>query len=104
MAAQLGSSRSPIQITLLTRADCGFCEQAKEILARLAQAYQITVSTVDFESTEGERLALRGGVLFPPGLFVNGEPFSYGRVSERKLRRALERSYNRDPIEAHRRE
>jgi len=29
--------------------------------------------------------------MFPPGLFLDGEPFSYGRPSERKLRKALER-------------
>ncbi len=27
--------------------------------------------------------------MFPPGLFLDGEPFSYGRPSERKLRKAL---------------
>ncbi len=90
MSTQPTSSRSPIQITLLTRADCTFCEQAKEMLARLAREYPITVAPVDLETPEGERLALRSGVLFPPGLFLDGAPFSYGRVSERKLRRALE--------------
>lgn len=29
--------------------------------------------------------------MFPPGIFLDGEPFSYGRPSERKLRRELER-------------
>lgn len=29
--------------------------------------------------------------MFAPGLLVDGEPFSYGRVSERKLRRTLAR-------------
>ena len=28
---------------------------------------------------------------FPPGIFVDGEPFSYGRLSEKKLRRELDR-------------
>jgi hypothetical protein len=29
--------------------------------------------------------------VFPPAVFLGGEPFSYGRVSERKLRRELDR-------------
>jgi hypothetical protein len=32
--------------------------------------------------------------VFPPGVFLNGEPFSYGRLSERKLRRELDRRRN----------
>jgi len=36
-------------------------------------------------------LAARGGVLFPPGIFLDREPFSYGRPSERKLRKELAR-------------
>jgi hypothetical protein len=29
--------------------------------------------------------------MFAPGVLVDGRPFTYGRLSERKLRRALER-------------
>ena len=79
-----------ITVTLLTREQCAFCEQAKELLARLAAEYPLAVTTLDLDSPEGLKLAAAGGVLFPPGLF-NGEPFSYGRPSERKLRRELER-------------
>jgi len=28
-------------------------------------------------------------VLFAPGVLLDGKPFGYGRLSERKLRRAL---------------
>ncbi len=28
--------------------------------------------------------------MFPPGVFLNSQPLSYGRLSERKLRRAPE--------------
>ena len=34
---------------------------------------------------------MKGGLLFPPGVLIDGEPFSYGRLSERKLRRELDR-------------
>jgi hypothetical protein len=78
-------------ILLLTQEHCGFCEQAKEILGRLAREYWLSVSTLDVGSPEGQRLAVEGGLLFPPGVLINGEPFSYGRLSERRLRRELDR-------------
>ena len=80
-----------ITILLLTQEHCGFCEQAKEILDRLAREYWLSISTLDMGSPEGQELAMKGGLLFPPGLLIDGEPFSYGRLSERKLRRELDR-------------
>src|SRR6266550_2810688 len=84
------SHHSAMNILLLTQEQCGFCTQAKEILDRLAVEYEISVSTLDLASPEGEALAVRSGILFPPGIFLDGEPFSYGRPSERKLRREIE--------------
>lgn len=76
-------------IVLLTKNDCHFCEQAKGVLARLQDEYELEVRELPLESDEGRELAERSGAPFPPVLFVDGEPFSYGRLSERKLRRAL---------------
>jgi hypothetical protein len=83
----------PLRITLLTRAHCGFCEDAEAILSQLAGEYLLVIETIDVDSPTGEPLALQGGILFPPGIFLDGEPFSYGRVSEQKLRRELERRH-----------
>jgi glutaredoxin len=80
-----------MDIVLLTQEACAFCAQAKDILTRLATEYPLTVATLDLGSPEGQALAERGGVLFPPGVFLDGEAFSYGRLSERKLRRELDR-------------
>lgn len=80
-----------LPITLLTQDHCDFCEHAQQVLARLAGEYPLALTTLDIGSPEGRALATRGGILFPPGLFVDGEPFSYGRLSERKLRGELER-------------
>ncbi len=80
-----------MDVLLLTREQCGFCTQAKELLARLSAEYGFSVSTLDMSSPDGEALAVRSGLLFPPGIFLDGEPFSYGRPSERKLRREIER-------------
>ena len=78
-----------MEVVLLTQEGCAFCDQAQTILARLAGEYPITVRSIDVNTPDGERMALAAGVLFPPGILLDGEPFSYGRPSERKLRRAL---------------
>lgn len=80
-----------VQVVLLTREDCAFCHDAEEILERLSEEYALRVRTVDLDAPEGQELGERGGVLFPPGIVIDGRPFSYGRPSERKLRRELEK-------------
>ena len=80
-----------VEVTLLTQEACGFCDDAKQILDRLAGEFPLAVTEVDLRSAAGERLAADGGIMFPPGILVDGEPFGYGRPSERKLRRELER-------------
>ena len=79
----------PVEITLLTQYDCGFCEHAKQILERLSAEYPLRVNEIDLASEEGRTLAEAARVLFAPGVLVDGEPFSFGRLSERKLRRTL---------------
>lgn len=76
-------------VTLLTQSDCYLCEQAKAVLARLSNEFQIEVEEISLSSAPGQRLAAESGVLFAPGLLLDGKPFSFGRLSEKKLRRAL---------------
>jgi glutaredoxin len=78
-------------VVLLTQADCHFCEQAEQVLGRIRKDYEIDVRALPVSAPQAEPLLRDGGVLFPPGVFVDGEPFSYGRLSERKLRRELDR-------------
>jgi glutaredoxin len=82
---------APVEITLLTQTSCGMCELAKEILARLGNEYPLSITEIDLASDDGRRLAAGAGVLFAPGVLVDGQPFSHGRLSERKLRRLLDR-------------
>ncbi len=77
------------EVVLLTKEDCHFCEQAKDVLARLRGEYDLHVREVALESEEGRSLALDAAAPFPPVVFLNGATFSYGRLSERKLRKAL---------------
>ena len=80
-----------MQVTLISQHGCELCERAHALLERLGSDYPIEMRVVDLASPEGQSLAERGGMMFPPGLFLADEPFSYGRVSERRLRRELDR-------------
>ena len=80
------------ELVLVTTASCSLCEQAKSLLGRIAAELALQVREVALDSDEGRALALRAGALFPPVVVLDGRPFSYGRLSERKLRRALARA------------
>ena len=86
---------APVQITLLTQMSCGFCDQAKAVLTRLGTEYPLQITEIDLSTEEGQRLAASAGVVFAPGVLVDGEPFSFGRLSERKLRRTLDQRLQR---------
>jgi hypothetical protein len=79
-----------VQVTLLTKTECALCEHAKTVLAAVGTDHALEVVEVDLDSKVGSALAVDNGVLFAPGVILDGKPFSYGRLSERKLRRTLE--------------
>ncbi|WP_225859683.1 hypothetical protein [Streptomyces albicerus] len=77
------------ETTLLTQADCARCAHAKEVLAEVGADRPLTITEIDLGSDEGRRLAVEAGVFFAPGVLLDGRPFGSGRLSERRLRRAL---------------
>ena len=79
----------PAVVTLLTRDDCSLCEHAKGVVRRIQQDQPVTLEEVHLDSERGRALAGEHDVLFAPGILLNGAPFGHGRLSERKLRRAL---------------
>lgn len=79
------------KVTLLTKSDCAFCDHAKAVLDRLGEEYALTVSEVSLDSAEGRQLATRHGLMFAPGVLLDGQAFGYGRLSERRLRKTLAR-------------
>jgi glutaredoxin len=83
---------SAVRVTLFTAPHCHLCEQAKEVLDRVGADYDIEVETLSEESEWGQALMLEHLIAFPPGVLVDGKAFSYGRLSERKLRRELDRT------------
>ncbi|MGI8720912.1 MAG: glutaredoxin family protein [Geodermatophilaceae bacterium] len=82
-----------IEVTLLTQSDCQSCDHATTVLATVEKDHPMTVRRVDLDSDDGRALAARHGVLFAPGVLLDGKMFSYGRLSERRLRRHLARQY-----------
>jgi glutaredoxin len=82
---------APVPIIVLTQPACGLCDVAKSILARLGEHYRLSITEISLDMEEGRRLAAQAGVMFAPGVLVDGQPFSHGRLSERKLRRLLDR-------------
>jgi glutaredoxin len=73
-------------VTLLTKPDCSLCDDAKSVLQELSDEFGFAVETVDVNTERGQRLAWEANMVFPPGVLVDGQPFSYGRLSKRKLR------------------
>ncbi|MCH6165247.1 glutaredoxin family protein [Pseudonocardia alaniniphila] len=81
-----------VEVTVLTQPDCRFCELAAEVLARVGRDHPLSVRHIDLASPDGRDLAAQHGVLFAPGILLDGQMFSYGRLSERRLRRHLTRT------------
>lgn len=80
-----------ISITLLTQEGCDQCGKAERSLERLAAEFDLQVRTLDVTEPEGRSLAETSRLAFAPGIYVDGELFGFGRLSERKLRRYLAR-------------
>lgn len=78
-----------MMITLLTQESCPSCVNAKNTLAQLGDEYPLNIVDIPLASAEGRELANRVGIVFAPGILIDGELFSYGRLSEKKLRRHL---------------
>ena len=77
------------RVLLLTQDDCAFCDQAKDVLGRVAADVALDIEEIGLGTERGSELARGSGLLFAPGVFVDGAFFSHGRLSEKKLRRAL---------------
>ena len=78
---------------MLTQPDCRLCEHAATVLTRVAHDHPLTVETLRLDTERGSELGMRHGVAFAPGVLLEGTLFSYGRLSERRLRRHLSRPH-----------
>lgn len=86
----------PPVVTLLTQDACSLCDDAKAVLRRIAADRPLQTEEVALDSERGKALAAQGGVLFAPGVLLDGEPFGHGRLSEKKLRKAINAGHGPD--------
>lgn len=80
-----------IEVLMVTSAGCHFCREADRVLEALGKRFPLTVERIDLASEQGAAIARRWRVPFPPVLLIGGEYHGHGRISERKLTRALTR-------------
>ncbi len=93
--------RTPIDIVLVTAKRCHFCDDATKLLDELADRYPIRVRTVPLDGDEGTAIAARYRVPFPPVLLIDGTYFGHGRISRRKLVKALDAAVRFFPEQPH---
>ncbi|QVQ50614.1 glutaredoxin family protein [Spiractinospora alimapuensis] len=75
-------------ITLLGRAGCHLCDEARDVITRVAADTGAVVHERDIdEASRWERDEYWDKI---PVTFVNGAQHDFWRVSEKRLRRALE--------------
>ncbi len=75
------------RITLYTKPGCHLCEKAWDILVRVAEDYPFTIESVDITQDEG--LYERYWDVIPV-VEVEGGPTFVSKISEFRLRKALE--------------
>lgn len=80
-----------LPVILLTRPGCSLCDRAHDLLNRLASDYPLVITTLDAEEPDGAALAVRTGILYTPGIVIGDDAVVSGHVTERRLRRAIER-------------
>lgn len=83
-----------IKVTLLSKKDCHHCDVAKKLFQNLQADYPIALEIVDMTSERGMTIGKDFGIFFPPGILINNKPFSYGRPSEKKIKKELNRLLN----------
>ncbi len=68
------------------------CAAAKEVLEKdiKKQFPNVEVEYIEFVSEEGQEMAQEHGIVLLPGIFVNGELFSFGGLDKKKLIEKLE--------------
>lgn len=79
-----------INISLVTMPACPQCETVKNILERLKAEYDLQVREISAESSEGQDLIERYGILTVPGIFINDRFFAMGLTEEETFRKKFD--------------
>ena len=84
------AERTNTEITFVTSDGCHFCNDAKDLLKDLTIRFPLEISEIDLTSAEGRAIVSRWRVPFPPVILINGDYHGHGRISARKLIKAIE--------------
>ncbi|OGK09652.1 hypothetical protein A2767_07395 [Candidatus Roizmanbacteria bacterium RIFCSPHIGHO2_01_FULL_35_10] len=75
-----------IHIQFITSVSCPECFQAKKILKEAKVKYpKLMVKEYDVLGLKGLELAVKYGIMANPGIIINDELFSVGRLDRKKL-------------------
>jgi glutaredoxin len=88
----LSQPTAPARITLLTRPGCHLCDDARAVIARVAEQAGVGWAERDITGS-AEDLAAYSDMV--PVTFVDGVQHDFWRVSEDRLRAALARKASR---------
>ncbi len=80
-----------IEILLVTSPGCHLCEKAKDVLEHVSSAYPLRWREIDMASPDGSAIVRASRAPFPPVIILAGKIYGYGRLSEKKLRKDLDR-------------
>jgi len=86
----VGQTPMSREITLVTNTGCHLCEMAKDVIADASSEYPLNVRIIDLASPEGQDLARVHRMPFPPLILIDGKVHGHGRISAKKLRKALD--------------
>ncbi len=84
-------TRREITVTFVTNSGCHYCHEAALLLEDLAPRFPILVEEVLLTSPRGGDIAVKFRIPFPPVILLDGDYHAHGRISERKLTKALTR-------------
>jgi hypothetical protein len=80
---------TPVRVELVTAPDCHLCADAKRMLEAFARDWPLVIQEVAWDSPQGRARRDQDGILFPPGLYVSGVYWGYGRLSRGRFRALL---------------
>ena len=76
-----------IKIQELSTQRCSHCKEARKILEQeiKSQFPNVEMEFVDMTTDQGQKMVQQYGIMFSPGIIVNGELFSMGGLDKDKL-------------------
>lgn len=82
---------NPIRVEVLSRPGCHLCDEARAVIERVSDRYQLELRVINIE-TEPELEAAYGWEI--PVVFIEGNKAFKYRVDEKELERKLKRLWN----------